>query len=108
MSRFVFLLSVAIIGCGQSVKQPNKESEQPIPIQKEVQYLDLRHLSTGQIGMIFCSYAEILKIIDNNSCIVLPYNQMVVCNSSGGGDLETTAYLPLMLKNLSTKDRATG
>jgi hypothetical protein len=85
-----------------------KTASKPETVEKAVRYLNCENLSTGNEGVLYCNYVEMLKVIDDNSCIVLPYSFASIVNPSGGGDLVTTVHPPLLLKKWPTKDMVTG
>ena len=81
------------------------------------QELDSDRLAIGDTGTIACAYAEILKIIDDRSCIVVPYTYHQVTDYTNGDPVHGNQYvvssgykphLPVVLRGWPTAGKVTG
>jgi probable HAF family extracellular repeat protein len=81
--------------------------------------LNCRFLSIGDAGTIPCAYAEFLKIIDDQSCIVLPYGYVlpqtvrIVGVAELADEMQQRQYvlvpgLPILLRGWPTAGKVTG
>ena len=90
------------------------------PTEPKVTQLDCSHLQTGDQGVLGCAYVEVLKVVDDHSCIALPYlygSGRTAPITVGVADLADVMQqealmvhpgLPLLFKGISTADKVTG
>ena len=62
--------------------------------------LDCAKLSMGDEGTLDCSYVEVLVVIDDETCAVVPVQQ----GPGSNGRAETTIFAPLLLKKVVTQN----
>ena len=127
MYRTLTLLFLSLLtGCGHGhVQPPPKPPTQPTAKSPAHQptdcVLDSDSLAIGDTGIIVCAYAEILTIIDDQSCVVLPYTpqQTVpryvglaelaeVMQEEAGRPIQYDPHLPILLKGWPTVGKVTG
>ena len=97
---------------GKPADSPDKESN-PIPefppSKATEQQLDCGHLTIGDVGTITHGgdYMEVVTIIDDWSCVVLPYEAWDIYNGYGYSRVNKP-LLPIVLKGLRTGEMVTG
>jgi hypothetical protein len=129
MYRVSTLLLLSLVaGCGRAPVQPppnpSPQSTAKTPARQPTDHvLDSDRLAIGDTGTIVCAYAEIVEIIDEQSCVVLPYvdtprqtgPRYVGLAELAEGMQEEAArppllrpHLPILLKGWPTAGKVTG
>ena len=98
--------------------EPRAHSTAKTPAdERTVRVLDSDRLAIGDTGTIGCAYAQILKIIDDHSCVAVPYTYEQVTDYTGGDPIHGNQYvvssgdephLPIVLKGWPTAGKVTG
>ena len=104
----------SVASAAPSKASQTKAAQKTTPAEEEEEHrLDCNSLRTGQEGILDCGYLEVVKVMDDQSCVVLPYTYDSVeaddpIHGPNINRIVTRALPPLLLRKWGDKDTVAG